>query len=87
MTAGLTRTYKQLIPGPGATGVVRTKVLILAVGAISLLLLEIGYSFALQGYDPAPSSFQLRGPFTVAIAAFGGVPRETATAARSFPRR
>lgn len=68
-------------------GNVRTKILILAVGVTSLLILEIGYSFALQRYDPRPSSFRLRGPITIAITTLAGVPREAPTAARPFPRR
>ena len=51
---------------------VRTKILILAVGAIGLLLVEIGYSLALQRYDAKPSAFALRGPVTVALSAILG---------------
>ena len=65
MTAGSSRPYKPLV---------RTKILILAAGAISLLLLEIGYSFALQRYDPRPSPFRFRGPITMVIAALAGLP-------------
>ena len=64
MTAGSARPYKRLV---------RTKILILAAGAISLLLLEIGYSFALQRYDPGPPSFRFRGPVTMLVAALAGL--------------
>lgn len=65
----------------------RTKILILAIGASALLLLEIGYSFALQRYDPGPAPFRLRGPVTTAVAAFAGLPGGAATAAGPFQPR
>jgi hypothetical protein len=84
MTAGLRRGYKRL--SGFAAGVVRTKILILAAGAIALLLLEIGYSLALQRYDPRPSPFRLRGPVATAIAALAGTPRAMPMAGGPSPR-
>lgn len=66
---------------------VRTKIVILAIGAISFLLLEIAYSLALRRYDPGLPSFRLRGPITIAIVAFTGISRETSTATGPFPPR
>lgn len=51
---------------------VRTKILILTAGAIALLLVEIGYSIALQSYDAKPSPFALRGPVSAALSAILG---------------
>lgn len=51
---------------------VRTKSLILAAGVIALLLVEVGYSIALQRYDANPSPFALRGPVSAAVSAILG---------------
>jgi len=51
---------------------VRTKILILAAGALAMLVVEIGYSIALQRYDAKPSPFALRGPVSAALSAILG---------------
>jgi hypothetical protein len=51
---------------------VRTKLLIVVFGAVSLMFLEAGYSIALQRYDAKPSPFYFRGPVTATMNTVAG---------------
>lgn len=50
----------------------RTKLLILVLGAVSLMFLEAGYSMALQRYDAKPSPFYFRGPVAATMKTVAG---------------
>lgn len=45
----------------------RTKLLILTWGLASLVVLDAGYSLAIQRYDAKPSAFYFRGPVTATM--------------------
>lgn len=50
----------------------RTKLLIVVLGAASLMFLEAGYSIALQQYDAKQSPFYFRGPVTATMKTVAG---------------
>lgn len=50
----------------------RIKLVILMLGAASLMFLDAGYSIALQQYDTKPSPFYFRGPVTATMKTVAG---------------